>query len=127
MKGCCCRRCHVGKLSTVDGRGGSEPEAIDRAVVEQIRREALPAIWPAGARQAGAAVRVIQDADWGGPWRRVFTGVISAMAAPEPVVNRTAGAGELAYWIDFDEPQLDVDDDGPYRKALIWDRYLESL
>ena len=111
----------------MDGRGGSESEAIDRAVVEQIRGEAPPTSWPPGPMQGGAAVRVIQDAAWGGPWRRAFTGVISAMAAPEPVVNRTAGRGELAYWVDFDEPQLDIDGNGPYRKALIWDRYLDPL
>ena len=73
------------------------------------------------------AVRVIRDAEWPGPWRNVFTGVVSAMAAPEPVSHPRALLGELAYWVDFDDPQFDVDDGGPYRKALIWARYLEAL
>lgn len=58
---------------------------------------------------------------------QVFTGVISAMAAPEAVRGPRAQPGELAYWVDFDEPQLDHDGDGPYRKAQIWYRYLEAL
>jgi hypothetical protein len=38
-----------------------------------------------------------------------------------------ARPGELAYWVDFDEPQLDHEGNGPYRKALIWDRYLPAV
>jgi len=34
--------------------------------------------------------------------------------------------GELAYWVRFDEPQYDADSTDPYRKALIWARYLRT-
>ncbi len=49
------------------------------------------------------------------------------MAAAEPVVHAQANPGELKYWVDFDEPQMDAEGDGPYRKAQIWGRYLEPL
>jgi hypothetical protein len=57
----------------------------------------------------------------------VFTGVISGIAAPEPVVSRVARPGELSYWVDFDEPQVDHDGDGAYRRAQVWGRYLEVV
>lgn len=38
-----------------------------------------------------------------------------------------ARPGEREYSVTFDEPQFDADGDGPYRKAVIWDRYLEQL
>jgi hypothetical protein len=49
------------------------------------------------------------------------------MAAPGPPESEVARPHELAYWVDFDEPQRDADGDGPYRKAQIWDRYIEAL
>lgn len=60
------------------------------------------------------------------PWREVFAGNISGMAAPDLVEHDLARPGELAYWVNFDEPQLDANGDGPYRKAYIWARYLEK-
>jgi hypothetical protein len=56
---------------------------------------------------------------------REFLGVISPIEAPERVEHITqARQSELAYWVVFDEPQWDSAGDGPYRKALIWDRYI---
>jgi hypothetical protein len=49
------------------------------------------------------------------------------MGVPELVRHPGAREGELAYWVVFDDPQYDSDGDGPYRKALIWDRYLRPL
>ncbi len=74
----------------------------------------------------GSRVRVIKDPEWDGPWREVFAGNISGMAAPDLVEHDLGRPGELAYWVDFDEPQLDVNGDGPYGKAYIWARYLEK-
>jgi hypothetical protein len=99
----------------------------DRAAVEQIRGSRLSDAWPPDAIPPGTAVRIGQDDGWPGPWASVFTGRISDMAAPEPPASEAANAGELAYWIDFDEPQRDADGDGPYRKAQIWARYIEVL
>ena len=102
-------------------------DAADRMAVEQVRGEALPQTWPNGAWPAGTRVRVIQDSAWKGPWAQDFLGRVSAMAAPEFVQHEVALPGELAYWVEFDEQQLDADGDGPYRKALIWGRYLERV
>ena len=99
----------------------------DRAAVEQIRGAPLPQDWPPDALPVGTRVRVIKDPDWAGPWKLTFTGEISAMASPELVANPRARPGELAYWVTFDDPQFAYDGAGPYRKAQIWDRYLERL
>lgn len=69
---------------------------------------------------------MIQDSTWPGPWRQEFGATIDAMGAPEPISHPRAHAGELAYWVRFDEPQLDAGGMGPYRKALIWCRYLRA-
>lgn len=103
----------------VDGR--------DRDAVEAIKKSALPQEWPADALPAGSRVRIIQDPGWAGPWAEVFTGTISPMAAPETPQSKAARPGELAYWVDFDSPQRDADGDGPYRKAQIWERFIEAL
>ncbi|WP_406084256.1 ferrous iron transport protein A [Streptomyces virginiae] len=96
----------------------------DRAAVEQLMGRALPQEWPSAALPAGSRVVVVRDPGWDGPWRNEFLGTIDGMGAPEPVERPRARAGELAYWVTFDEPQYDGDGDGPYRKAFIWDRYL---
>jgi len=44
---------------------------------------------------------------------------------PEPNRNPRAFQGELLYWVSFDAPQYDSGWDGPYRKSLIWGRYLK--
>jgi hypothetical protein len=87
----------------------------------------VPDAWPATALPAGTRVRVIKDNDWNGPWMREFFGVIDAVPAPEPVRHPLTRPGELAYWVTFEEPQLDGDGAGPYRKALIWGRYLQPV
>ncbi|MEU2490936.1 ferrous iron transport protein A [Streptomyces sp. NPDC007883] len=74
---------------------------------------------------AGSRVTVIRDPSWDGPWQVEFRGRIDDLTAPEPVLHSSAREGELAYWVVFDEPQFDSSGDGPFRKALIWDRYLK--
>lgn len=99
----------------------------DRSAVEHIRGEALLQGWPAGAMVAGTRVRVVQDERWSGPWAQVFTGTISGMGAPEENTRPGALQDELVYWVDFDEPQMDSSNDGPYRKTHIWARHLQAL
>jgi hypothetical protein len=99
----------------------------DRAAVEHIRGGPRPTTWPAAALSPGARVRVIKDANCDGPWQTEFVGTIDTMGAPENIDNPHAEPGELAYWVRFDEPQLDSLGYGPYRKALIWGRYLRSI
>ena len=77
----------------------------------------MPDAWPAAALPPGARVRVGKDVRWDGPWKREFLGVIDAVGAPEPVHHARAQPDELAYWVRFDEPQLDSTGDGRYRKA----------
>jgi len=111
----------------VDNRPG-EDEARDRRALEAIIGRGLDNDgWPADALQPGTRVRVIQDREWGGPWREVFLGTIDRTLPPQVVNNRVAHSGEREYSVTFDEPQLDASGDGPYRKAVIWDRYLERL
>jgi hypothetical protein len=105
---------------------GMSKKPGDREAVEHIIGRPLPQDWPEDALPAGTRVTVIQAEDWAGPWRQVFTGTIDDMAAPEPVGHPDARDGELAYWVDFDEPQHDTSDDGPYRMACIWGRYLRA-
>ena len=99
----------------------------DRFAIESIAGRKLPDEWPNDAWPAGSRVRVIQDSTWKGPWAETFTGTVSSMAVPEPVTHPRAQSNELAYWVEFDEPQVDGAGDGPYRKAQIWGRYLELL
>lgn len=103
-------------------------ESTDRRALEAIIGRSLDGDeWPADALQPGTRVRVIQDTEWSGPWREVFLGTIDLTLPPQPVQNRAARPGEREYSVTFDEPQLDASGDGPYRKAVIWERYLEQL
>jgi hypothetical protein len=54
-------------------------------------------------------------------------GVIDDLGAPELVHHAQAQPDKLAYWVKFDEPQLDSAGDGPYRKAQIWAKYLQVV
>jgi hypothetical protein len=101
-----------------------DADARDRRAVETVVGAPLPRTWPQAALPAGTRVRVVHDRSWAGPWADEFRGTVSAMAAPQPVRDPRADAGELEYWVDFDQPQRTSDGDGPFRKALIRARYL---
>jgi hypothetical protein len=75
----------------------------------------------------GTRVRVIHDPEWNGPWRTVCLGTIDRTVPLQLVRHRVAHDGEREYSVIFDEPQLDADGDGRYRKAVIWERYLDVL
>jgi len=102
-------------------------DAPDRLAIDNIRGYPLNDHWPDNAIAAGARVKVLRDPVWDGPLRQEFLGVVSSRAAPEAVESPIAHLGELAYWVTFDEPQFDSSGDGPYRKALIWARYLQPV
>lgn len=104
-----------------------DDEERDRAAIAAIMGRSVGGDWPDQAMPPGTRVRVIKDVAWDGPWRHVFTGTIDATIVPHPVENARAHPGELEYSVRFDEPQMDVTDLGPYRKAVIWARYLEPL
>lgn len=104
-----------------------DDEERDRAAIAAIMGRSMGGDWPDQAMPPGTRVRVIKDVAWDGPWRHVFTGTIDATIVPYPVENARAHPGELQYSVRFDGPQMDVTDLGPYRKAVIWARYLEPL
>jgi hypothetical protein len=97
----------------------------DRAAIEAIVGHGMAGEWPAGAMPPATRVRVIKSEEWDGPWRQVFTGTIDDTISPR-LVGRDR-PGELEYSVRFDEPQMDSSGDGPYRKGVIWARYLEPL
>jgi len=74
--------------------------------------------------KVGTRVRVRQDSEFPpGPWPAEPLGVIAG--GPEAVQGRS---GPMAtYWITFDEPQRDVDGDGPYADSQVLGRYLEVV
>ncbi|SDT82538.1 hypothetical protein SAMN05216371_7327 [Streptomyces sp. TLI_053] len=96
----------------------------DFGAVEQVLADSPGREWPTDALARGSRVLVLRDATWDGPWKRGFRGTIDGLTVPLPVQHPHALAGELAYWVRFDEPEFDSDGAGPYRKALIWGRYL---
>jgi hypothetical protein len=105
-----------------------EDDTRDRRALEAVIGHGLDHDqWPADALPPGTRVRVIQDQEWAGPWREVFFGVIDRTLPPQLVINRVARLGEREYSVTFDEPPFDASGDGPYRKSVIWDRYLEQL
>ena len=107
--------------------GPDDEAANDRRAIEAIIGRSLDDDqWPATALPPATRVRVVKDPAWDGPWRDVFLGTIDRALPPQLVQNRVANAGELEYSVDFDAPQLDAAGNGPYRKAVIWDRYLET-
>src|SRR5947207_7004190 len=108
-------------------RRTDEDENVADRAVERVLDRPLPDAWPASALPPGARVRVVKDARWDGPWKREFVGLIDDVGAPELVHHAQAQPDELAYWVKFDEPQLDSTGDGPYRKAQIWGRYLQVV
>lgn len=115
--------------ATVSHHPSPDPaEERDRQAIEHIiGRPLLVEPWPERALPAGTPVHVVQDPERGGPWANEFLGNISPMGVPESVNHARAHDNELAYWVTFNEPQFDARGDGPYRKALIWGRYLRPV
>ena len=65
-------------------------------------------------QRLAAGTRVLVAATCAG-WRNEARGVIHG--DPEPV--RTVRGEDYWYWVEFDTPQHDLSDDGPYHKAQI--------
>ena len=68
--------------------------------------------------QLGAKVRVSAK----GGWQRDALGII--VAGPEPI--QTLQGEDFYWWVEFSEPERDLDDDGPYSKAQILSRYIDN-
>jgi hypothetical protein len=79
-------------------------------------------------------VRIIRDPDWPGPWPQEPLGVVEPIQGEafetvdltNPAFNVPDSDRRLMreYLIRFDEPQLDSSGDGPYRAAVIWEKYV---
>jgi hypothetical protein len=79
--------------------------------------------------QVGSRVRVRRDPDFGpGPWPDQPTGtvIVSPEGNASDPVETTTGVRRL-FWIAFDEPQFDVEGNGPFRSSQVLDKYLEFL
>ena len=72
-------------------------------------------------QQLTVGTRVFVSGACGG-WRADSRGVICA--GPEPV--QTMQGEDYFYWVQFDSPQYDVSNDGPYSKAQILSRCLST-
>lgn len=107
----------------LDDRSRADRRAIEAIIGRSFEDDE----WPTDAMPSGTRVRVVQDDDWAGPWAEVFLGTVDATVPPQVVRNPKARPGELEYSVAFDHPQLDASGDGPYRKAVIWARYLENI
>jgi hypothetical protein len=90
---------------------------------------------PAAQVAPGTRVKVVKDPNWNGPWATEFMGTIAPDAdapirtqnlAPMPEVNvPDSDRGSMReFLVHFDEPQLDCHGQGPYRAAVIWEKYL---
>jgi hypothetical protein len=84
--------------------------------------------------QVGQRVKVIRDPGWPGPWPNEPVGVIEPILGEafrvvdlnDPSINVPDSDRRLMreYLVQFDEPQLDTSGEGPYRAAVIWEKYL---
>jgi hypothetical protein len=89
------------------------------------------------APKPGDRVRVVRDPAWNGPWPAEATGIVEPiLGKPFRVINTTDASFNVAddergevreFMVRFDEPQLDVEGDGPYRAATVWEKYLVVL
>jgi hypothetical protein len=81
-------------------------------------------------------VKVIGDPEGAGPWPAEPFGVIDPTAdapirvidtstMPEVNVPEEERGPTREYLVRFDEPQFDCDGDGPFRAAVIWEKYLQ--
>jgi hypothetical protein len=77
----------------------------------------------------GSKVVVRRDPDYGpGPWPAEPAGRIVAYPDGSAWVNVTTQQGPERSWlVRFDEPQHDVDGDGPYRESQVLERYLRAI
>ena len=101
--------------------------SADGRAIEAILGRPLDGERPVEAMKPGTRVRIIKDESWDGPWRDLFIGTVDATIPPQPVRHRLARSGELEYSVRFDQSQFDAAGDGPFRKAVIWARYLETF
>jgi hypothetical protein len=70
-------------------------------------------------------VRVIKDAEWGGPWPGEPLGVIeSALQGQLFMTSHTQWGPVREYKVRLDSPQHDSQGQGPYVAAVIGQQYI---
>jgi hypothetical protein len=116
-----------GIIDAVTEEGNKNDVERHRAAIEAIVGHSMVGDWPDEALPNDTRVHVIKSKTWDGPWRQVFTGTVDETITPRLVGHKHAERGELEYSVLFDEAQMDTTGLGPYRKAVIWARYLEPI
>lgn len=71
-------------------------------------------------------MRFVRDSAWNGRWAVELTGTMPPDLRSRSSTPRRA-RGELAYFVRIDSPQYDSAEGTRYRKAQIWDRFLQPL
>jgi hypothetical protein len=105
-----------------------DKRSADRAALEHVLGRPLGSPpWPADGYPPGTPVLVGADSTGHHAWATPFTGVIDDLDVPTTIANPRALPDEREYWVQFDGPQFDADGSGPYRKALIWERYIHPI
>lgn len=79
--------------------------------------------------EAGQHVRVHSDPEHGpGPWPAEPRGTILAHPLAEAgevsIPTDTLQGPRRTYWVEFDEPQFDLDGFGPYSMSEVLDEYI---
>jgi hypothetical protein len=82
-----------------------------------------------GLLSPGDRVRVVPDPDSGlSPWPGQPTATVIASPTGEAFEETSTRRGlRRTYWVRFDEPQLDLDGDGPYTSSQVLDLHLQRL
>ena len=52
--------------------------------------------------------------------------LVGKIAGPPQEVHGADGS-LTTYWVEFDEPQLDPDGDGPFARSRVLEKYLEAI
>lgn len=128
---------HNQALAVLEGKSFDTAEAlaaiakVDQVVGENFMQQlsgwarfAADPPRPAGCRlkqEFSSGARVVVSA--AGGWKRDALGTVKG---PPEVTETVQGEG-FTYWIEFDEPQHDLSDDGPYGKAQVLSLYLRPI
>ena len=108
----------------------SAPITPEPEMQHRVRRVRLEGMDDFGAVfRAGDRVRVRRDPEHGpGPWPAEPAGVVARHPGSHEgdpwVLTKTMSGHRRTYWIVFDDPQSDVDGDGPYVESEVLDKYL---
>jgi len=76
---------------------------------------------------AGKRVRVLTDPVFGGPFREPCFGTVQSSERAQGLTPAAARESKFVYYIVFDTPQFDRDDDGPYAVSQVLSKYIRAV